>query len=285
MTTVRWEFEAIGTRWRIDTAVALPSATRAAVDALIEAFDRDWSRFRDDSLVSALARGEGTVAAPPDTVPMLEVYDALDAATGGGVNPLVGGALARRGYDADYSFADRGVEAAPADWRTRIAWTEDALTLTEPATIDVGAVGKGCLVDRVMELVTAGDRDAVVDASGDIAVRGGTERIALEHPFDPTRAIGVWEVTDAALCASAVNRRAWGDSLHHVLDARTGHPVDTIAATWAVAGSALRADAIATALFFDGGPRLAHDWGVSWVRMTTDGRREWSAGCAAELFA
>jgi thiamine biosynthesis lipoprotein len=46
----------------------------------------------------------------------------------------------------------------------------------------------------------------------------------------------------------------------------------------------MRADAIATALFFDGGPRIAHQWRVEWVRMTTDGRLEWSPGCRAELF-
>ena len=94
--------------------------------------------------------------------------------------------------------------------------------------------------------------------------------------------------TTAALCASAVNRRAWpsaaGTTLHHVLDARTGQPVRTIAATWAVAPDAMTADAVATALFFEGGPRLAHEWGVHWVRMTTDGRVEWSPGCRADLF-
>ena len=46
----------------------------------------------------------------------------------------------------------------------------------------------------------------------------------------------------------------------------------------------MRADAISTALFFDGGPEIAHEWGVEWVRMTTDGRVEWSPGSTAELF-
>jgi thiamine biosynthesis lipoprotein len=46
----------------------------------------------------------------------------------------------------------------------------------------------------------------------------------------------------------------------------------------------MHADAAATALFFDGGPQLAADWGVSWVRMTTDGTVEWSADQKAELF-
>jgi thiamine biosynthesis lipoprotein len=92
------------------------------------------------------------------------------------------------------------------------------------------------------------------------------------------------EVTDAALCASATNRRAWADGLHHVLDARTGEPVRSIVATWAIAPTAMRADAAATALFFDGGPALAHEWGAEWVRMTSDGRVEWSPGSEAELF-
>ena len=58
-------------------------------------------------------------------------------------------------------------------------------------------------------------------------------RIGLEHPYDATRAIGVVELRDGAMCASAVNRRVWGEGLHHVLDARTGLPVRTWAATWA----------------------------------------------------
>jgi len=201
------------------------------------------------------------------------------------VNPLVGASLEARGYDAAYALVDRGARPAPRDWRARLTWTTEALSLTEPALIDVGALGKGRLVDRVLTaLAPFAVGDVVVDASGDLAVRGAAQRIGLEHPYDPRRAIGVVELTDAALCASATNRRAWGDGLHHVLDARTGEPVRTIAATWAIAPTAMRADAISTALFFEGGPELAHEWGVEWVRMTTDGRVEWSPGSTAELF-
>ncbi|MEZ3159600.1 FAD:protein FMN transferase [Microbacterium sp. BWT-B31] len=284
-STAVWSFDAIGTAWRIETATPLPEAARLAVEHLIAGFDLDWSRFRPDSLVSSLARGAGIVAAPPDAEDMLDAYAALTDATDGAVNPLVGASLDSRGYDAQYGFVDRGARPAPADWRAHLAWTTERLVLVEPATIDVGALGKGRLVDRVAELIARWvEGDVVVDAGGDLAVRGRSGRIGLEHPFDPTRAIGTWTVTDAALCASATNRRVWGGGLHHVLDARTGEPVRTVAATWAVAPTAMRADAIATALFFDGGPRLAHEWGVEWVRMLTDGRVEWSPGCGAELF-
>lgn len=284
-TRVLWRFEAIGTLWEIETDAELGLAARTAVEHAIAAFDGDWSRFRPDSLVSSLARGAGVVPAPPDAADMFALFAEAAEATGGAVNPLVGDALAHLGYDADYSFRSMGPLPAPRDWRERLAWTSERMVLTEPAMIDVGALGKGRLVDIVLDIVAQWtEGDVVVDASGDIAMRGAPVRIALENPFDPERAIGVVEVTDAALCASAIGRRAWGDGLHHVIDARSGLPVRTIAATWAIAPTAMRADAAATALFFDGGPELAARWGVEWVRMTTDGRVEWSPDVRAELF-
>ncbi|MFE7844380.1 FAD:protein FMN transferase [Microbacterium sp. NPDC057407] len=280
-----WRFEAIGTRWEVVTARALGKSERAEVGRLIERFDAEWSRFRPDSTVSLLATDGGSRPAPGDAALLLDAYVELSAATAGAVNPLVGESLVRLGYDSSYSLTPGEAVAAPADWTRRLSWDDGALRLDGPGVIDVGALGKGRLVDLVLDLVIAmAPGDVVVDAGGDLAVRGEPQRVGLEHPFDPRRVVGVWEVTDAALCASGITRRAWGDGLHHVLDARTGAPVRTVAATWAVAADAMRADAVATALFFDGGPRIAFDWHVEWVRMTTDGRVEWSPGCSAELF-
>ncbi|MCC4906762.1 FAD:protein FMN transferase [Microbacterium sp. cx-59] len=286
-----WRFDAIGTRWDIVTDEPIDDLLRREVAGKIEVFDETWSRFRADSLVSGLtasaASATGSVAAvpsPPDAAAMLEVYRELSDATGGAVNPLVGDSLARRGYDAGYSFVDRGAQAAPGDWPALLTW-DDELRLRAGATIDVGALGKGRLVDLVLGILAPRVAGTVlVDASGDLAVRGGPTRVGLEHPYDASRAIGVATVTDAALCASAVNRRAWGEGLHHVLDARTGMPVRRVAATWVLADDAMYADAAATALFFDGGPELAARWGVDWVRMTTDGRVEWAPDTEMELF-
>ena len=300
-----WRFDAIGTAWEIETRAPLNHGIRAAVAGVIDGFDREWSRFRADSLVSALARGAGAVAVPADARPMLDDLAAVAEATGGAVNPLVGRSLASLGYDAAYRLTTRGERPAPPGWRERLTWDDEMLRLTggrgepgefgepggEPSgpercdILDVGSLGKGRLVDLVLEVVSAQvGGDVVVDAGGDLAVRGAPQRIGLEHPYRPSQAIGVLEVTDEALCASATNRRAWGEGLHHVLDARTGAPVRTVAATWAVAPTAMRADAVATALFFDGGAELAAAWGVQWVRMTTDGRVDWSPGSRAELF-
>jgi thiamine biosynthesis lipoprotein len=282
-----WTFDAIGTRWQVETPGELPADARVSVGAVIDRFDAEWSRFRDDSLVSLLARGAGAVPAPADAEDMLEAFDELSTATSDAVNPLVGASLASLGYDAAYTLEAGPAVPAPTVWRGLLSVDGDRLRQSGGGVVDVGALGKGRLVELVADALApwCPDGPLVVDAGGDLAVRGATRRIGLEHPYDPSRAIGVWTVTDAALCASATNRRAWGDGLHHVLDARTGLPVRAVVATWALAASAMRADAAATALFFDGGAELAHRWGVAWVRMLSTGRVEWSPGCTAELFS
>jgi len=279
-----WAFDAIGTRWEIETESPLDVHERAAVRAVIDDFDRTWSRFRADSLVSSLARSGGEVPGPADAVAMLDAYRVLSEATGGAVNPLVGESLSALGYGADITLVVGAPQPAPADWADVLTWSDTRLSLAFPRQIDVGALGKGRLVDLVLTALVAVPGNVTVDAGGDIAVRGDEVRIGLEHPFDQTKAIGVASIRDQALCASAINRRAWGDGLHHVLDARTGVPVRTWAATWAIARDAMHADAAATALFFDGGAELAARWGVEWVRLSTAGVAERSPNCPVELF-
>lgn len=278
-----WRFEAIGTGWEIETSDELDASARAGVSALIERFDRTWSRFREDSDVTRVGREGGSIDSS-DAEAMLDAYADLDAATAGAVNPLVADSLAALGYDAAYSLRPGDPRAAPAEWKRHLRWSDAAATASVPALLDVGAVGKGRLVDLVFDRLREVPGGLVVDAGGDMRARGEALRVGLEHPYDHTKAIGVVELQDAALCASAIDRRAWGDGLHHVLDARTGMPVRTWAATWALGADAMRADAVATALFFDGGPALAARWGVEWARMTTAGRVERSAGFSAELF-
>ena len=151
--------------------------------------------------------------------------------------------------------------------------------------IDVGAAGKGHLVDIVTELlVSAGYPDLIVDAGGDIRRHGPAVRIALENPFDATEALGVVEVANASVCGSAVNRRAWGDGLHHVIDARTGQPTRTVVATWAIAERALVADGLATALFFADPLALESRFDFSWVRVFADGTLTYSDQLPGTIF-
>lgn len=278
-------FDAIGTTWRLTTPTPLADATLDRVHATIDAYDRVWSRFRDDSVVRGLARTGGTAVLPDHAAELLDLYDVLDARTHGGVSPLVGASLERLGYDATYRLHPDGPPLpAPRDVVVRDGAT---LTLARPALLDVGAAGKGQLVDLVAaELRTCGVGEYVVDAGGDLVHRGPDAlRVGLQVPGDPTRVLGVVEVRDAALCGSASDRRAWGDGLHHVLDARTGAPVHDVVATWVLADRAMVADALATALFLVDPDLLADLVVHTYVRVHADGRARYALDLPGEVFA
>ncbi|MCU1416969.1 MAG: FAD:protein transferase [Schumannella sp.] len=265
---------------------ALSDSQRAAVLERVERFDHDWSRFRHDSLVSRISREPGRHRLPADAGPLLEWYRALYEATGGRVSPLVGRTMESLGYDAAYRLTPASTIVSVPAWSDAIAWDGEYLDTVGPVLLDVGAAGKGYLADLIsLLLLEAGIGTHVVDASGDIVARGATsEAVALEHPADPSKAIGVVPLADGALAASAVNRRTWGDGLHHVIDAVTGLPTSSVIATWALAPDALHADGLATALFFDTTPAFTQAPGVSYVRMFADGRVEHSPSFPGELF-
>ncbi|MFP5366829.1 MAG: FAD:protein FMN transferase, partial [Actinomycetes bacterium] len=155
-----------------------------------------------------------------------------------------------------------------------------------PVTLDVGAAGKGQLVDLVCAaLGHAGYPTHTVDAGGDMRHRGPSAvQVALEHPYEPETAIGVVTLENRALCASAANRRRWADGLHHVLDARTGRCIDTVVATWVLAESALHADGLATALFLVPPEVLLAEFEFDYVLVHSHGGAQFSASLAGALF-
>ena len=276
-------FESIGTQWQIDTPEPIPQTLRTALARRIDEFDRTYSRFRDDSLVARIATTPGRHEFPADAPPLFDLYRRLHSATAGRVSPLVGGSLDALGYDRTYSLRARAAAPAPT-WDDAVAWDGTALTTVRPVSIDVGAAGKGYLVDIVGRmLVGAGIPQFTIDASGDILHSGAPIRVGLEHPLDPSKAIGVATVS-GAICASAANRRAWGNGLHHVIDATTGLPTSAVIATWAIAATALAADGLATALFFADPAMLEQSFDFTWVLMREGGRVEFSPRFEGEIF-
>jgi len=279
-------FDAIGTSWQLDTAEPIEPRLEATIAARVEEFDLAWSRFRDDSLVARIATSPGSFALPAEAGELLDVYRRLYEATDGAMSPLVGRSLEALGYDRGYSLRASGAAVAAPSWENAIAWDGTTLSTVRPVTLDVGAAGKGHLVDLVTGLlVSAGHGDVIVDGSGDIRHAGPLPiRVALEHPLDAKRAIGVVNVHNGAICSSASNRRAWGAGLHHVIDATTGLPTSRVIATWAIAATALEADGLSTALFFADPARLAEGFDFEYVRVLATGAIEFSPNLDGELF-
>ncbi|NUT70095.1 FAD:protein FMN transferase [Pseudarthrobacter sp. C4D7] len=282
-----FSFQGIGTDWHITTPLPLPPAVRTRVLGRVETFDAGWSRFRADSLVAAMARQPGRYLFPEEAAPLGELYQRLYRLTNGAMTPLIGGSLERLGYDPGYSLRAAGPPLPAPPWESVLTWAGTVLTASAPVVLDIGAAGKGLLVDLLAaELAAAGEGAFVIDAGGDLLAQGaGTVSVGLEHPYNTAQAIGVVDLQDRALCASAANRRAWGDGLHHVLDGTTGQPVRTAVATWALAETAMVADALATALFFVPGELLQETFDFSWLTVFSDGSAAYSAEFEGKLFA
>lgn len=283
-STIR--FEGIGTQWEISTPITVAPAVRDELLETVAAYDTTWSRFRSDSLVSRLSRCPGRITLPGHAAALHEVYSALYRLSGGAVTPLIGSSLERLGYDERYSLTPTGTAVAPPRWEDVLDWSGTELTAHEPVVLDVGAAGKGQLVDLMGEVLNKwGHSDFLVDASGDMLHAGNHPvTVALEHPYNPRQAIGTVELNNAALCASASNRRTWGDGLHHVLDGTTGKPINTTVATWTMAASALVADALATALFMVDPPRLEEEFEFSWLTVSSSGAAAFSNRFDGRLF-
>jgi thiamine biosynthesis lipoprotein len=291
-------FEAIGTAWAVDIyePIALDQATRleAAVRARIDVFDQHYSRFRPDSLITAMATTAGRYELPDDAEPLFDLYRELYDRTAGAVTPLIGQTLSDAGYDATYTLGRqrRPQLTPPPRWDEVLTYEYPRLTLERPALLDLGAAGKGYLVDLVCALLEQrfGLTAYCVDAGGDLryhhpaAAAAPPLRVGLEHPEDATQVIGVAELpSGTSLCGSGTNRRAWGE-YHHIMSPHTLDSPRHLLAVWTVASTTLLADALTTALFLVDAATLTSYYDFEYALVGADHSLEHSPGFPAAFF-
>lgn len=256
MHTQRTAFEAIGTHWELQVFEAVDTqvwiALLASIHARIEVFDKAYSRFRKDSLVTKISKQAGTYAMPEDWHELSMFYRKLYEATGGKVTPLIGQTISDAGYDAHYSFEKKQLHTPPA-WDAVLRYDETSLTIKQPVLLDFGAAGKGYLVDIISQLFDASDvASYIINAGGDILHRSYENNaiaVGMENPADTSEAIGIIQLSNKSLCASAGSKRAWAD-IHHIIDPVTLTSPSDVIATWVLADTTMLADGLASALFF-----------------------------------
>lgn len=127
--------------------------------------------------------------------------------------------------------------------------------------VDLNAIAKGYIVDRAVATAARmpGVVDVLVNAGGDLRHVGDrTLKVGVEHPGDrggPPAAV-VELAAGAVATSGSVHRgfRIAGTWYSHVLDPRTGRPVDDRPSTTVRAGDAVTADAVATVVNVLGWP-------------------------------
>ena len=243
----------------VDDPAALTPAT-ADLHALLDRVDAAASRFRADSpLGRANARAGRPVPVPWLLVDLVDAALRMAAHTGGAVDPTVGLAVRRIGYDRDIAeVAADGPEPPPAaparSWRAvRLDRTAGLLTVPAGAALDLGATAKAYTADLAADTLSRRyGTPVLVELGGDLALAGsradGWCLQVAEREDGPGQLV---QLHRGGLTTSTTTVRRWlrgGRPVHHIVDPRTGAPA---AGPWrtatVAADDALHANAASTA--------------------------------------
>ncbi|MES2023524.1 MAG: FAD:protein FMN transferase [Patescibacteria group bacterium] len=286
---IQFNFEGIGTAWVIDIYKDLTKSKEenilSKIKNRIEIFDKNYSRFRDDSLVTKMSKDIGDFLLPDDAEEMFSLYYDLYLKTNGLFTPLVGDLLSDAGYDAKYSLKQRKDLEIPLAWEEVMEYKFPNLKINKPVLLDFGAGGKGYLVDLVAKVLEEDNIfEYCIDAGGDILHKGKMPiRVGLENPENIKQVIGVYNLQNKSICGSAGNRRKWGN-FTHIFNPKTLTSPDEIIGVWVVAKTALLADALATCLFFVSAENL-FDYEFEYILIKKDFSVEKSKNFSGEIFS
>jgi thiamine biosynthesis lipoprotein len=121
--------------------------------------------------------------------------------------------------------------------------------------IGFGAIGKGYAANRAARLLReAGATGGIVNASGDLFAFGKREdgspwRIGIADPFHKDEAFAYVDLSEQAIVTSGDYERYVeidGKKYSHILDPRTGYPVEELRSVTIICPDAELADALAT---------------------------------------
>lgn len=124
--------------------------------------------------------------------------------------------------------------------------------------IDLGAIGKGYAVDKVVKILQKEGLDsALVNFAGNIFAYGSPDKrhkwtIGLRDPKDTSNILGAFKIKDRAVSTSGNYERFFvkdGKQYTHIIDPRTGKPVSEILSVTILAETATKADALSTGIF------------------------------------
>ncbi len=280
-------FEAIGTTWQIDLYGLNHEKRRRVEEGILiflHNFEKIYSRFRDDSLITKISQNSGIFQFPEDAGEIFSLYKKLYDLSGGKFTPLIGNLLSDAGYDRTYSFQEKSLRKVPL-WEDSLKYQKGNLHTKKAVLLDFGAIGKGYAMDRIGEILDDHDTTYyIIDAGGDLLIKQPKNAsIGLENPLNSKEVIGVARISEGSICASSGSRRKWG-KYHHIMDPIKKNSVNSILATWVISDTSTIADALATCLFLTSPDNLKNDFIFEYGILYPDFRIEKSKNFPGEFF-
>jgi thiamine biosynthesis lipoprotein len=233
--------------------------------AALREIDRLEAVFSAYLPTSELRRWEATldeeVAVSAELAEVLEASEGWRLRTGGAFNPAVE-ALTRLWKEhaaagrmvSDARLGGLAAQLASPLWEVDRARPTARRRTRLPVTLN--AIAKGFIIDAACECAAGGGvREALVNIGGDLRHRGGQGvAVAVADPFaDAENAppVCVVHLREQGMATSGGYRRGFrvGERwLSHLIDPRSGRPVERVVSASVIAPTAATADALATAL-------------------------------------
>ncbi len=267
----------MGTQYHV--TIARPSADvdietlQGEIDAELRRINEQMSTYLPDSEISRFNSQDETkwFDVSPAFASVVTRAQEVSEETAGAFDVTVGPLVNRWNFGPDKtniempSDTEVAVLKQAVDFRLiEVRDEPPALRKQRPEVqIDLSAIAKGFAVDRVAAILESrGCKSFMVEIGGEIRVRGSNAEakawtVGIERPVADARVVHrVVHLRDAAMATSGDYRNFMeinGRRYSHMIDPRTGYPVDhRLASVSVIADDCLSADAWATALMVHG---------------------------------
>jgi len=252
-----------------------------------------WSVYDSSTTLSRLndAAGKEWVELDPSTEHLLERIQHYAKESGGAFDPTISPLVQAWGFSGgDVPLHPLTKEqAAPllaaCGYEHLVVSNNSAHLELEGMSVDPGGIAKGLAVDRAYEkIVKQGGRNFMVNLGGNLRCLGVARDknpwvIGVQNPFDGSDILGTFEVTDGWATATSGNYERFvqidGKYYAHIIDPRSGMPVEGMAGVTVISRRAVEADALSTAFFVlgvDGTRKALHRFPDSHVLLIEDKR-------------
>lgn len=249
-----------------------------------------WDREDPSTLmrVNAAATDPSGYPVPPELAEVIQLGLDVSQSSRGALDITVGPLVKAWGFVTDRPRLPEPQEVAHA--LSLVGWEgvrveDNKVKLSKSGMmIDLGAVAKGWMADRIAQKFRArGVERAIVDLGGNIVLLGTKPdgspwKVGIQDPFQPRgRYLGILETGPVSLVTSGIYERFFeheGVQYHHILDPKSGFPVvNELAGVTIVHPNSGLADALSTAVFVLGaraGWELARAYNAEVILVTRD---------------
>lgn len=270
----------MGTTWSLRVDGGDGTISQKEIQQQLDSWESIISHWRTDSAISRFNSSTSTdwVAMPAELVEVVELAQQISGDTDHALDITLAPLIDLWGFGAPGRRDSPPTDAEIAGAKLKCGWQHLHTRQDPPAlrkaipelSINVSAVAEGWAMDHLAQhLKTTGISRFLLEIGGEVLARGEW-RVGIQTPAAPPgESAQTLLLKDQSIATSGVYRQhfsADGKEYAHILDPRTGRPIEhKLASVSVIHSSAAQADGFATALLVLGpqaGRQLAEKLGL-----------------------